>query len=94
VVFTITGEGFFAATLQINATAEIDAAGEGGSVDFCYMAVGADGTIYETTTGTATLARMPIQPLDAAETPMAVIPTWDPTEGEDDDHAAEATPAA
>jgi hypothetical protein len=65
VVFTITGEGF-AATLQINATAEIDAAGEGGSVDFCYMAVGADGTIYETTTGTATLARMPIQPLDAA----------------------------
>jgi hypothetical protein len=30
------------------------------------MAVGADGTIYETATGTATLARMPIQPLDAA----------------------------
>jgi hypothetical protein len=79
----------FTATVQINGTLTIDASGDTGSGDYSYTAVLPNGTVAESGTGTVTIARMPIQPLDAAGTPIASFPAWNPNAGEG---TPEATP--
>lgn len=86
----------FSATIQVNATFEVDTSGNTGTGAYSYTAVGADGTVFESYTGGAgTITRLPIQPLEAAGTPMADLPAWDPNQEEDGgEEGAEATPSA
>jgi hypothetical protein len=86
----------FSATIQVNATFEIDTSGDAGTFAYSYTAVGADGTVFETyTDGSGTITRLPIQPLEAAGTPMPEIPTWNPNQEEGgEEEGAEATPGA
>jgi hypothetical protein len=81
----------FSATIQINATVEIDATGNSGTADYTYTAVLPDGTVAESGSGSVTIARLPVQGLDAKGTPIAGFPTWNPNQ---DQGGAEASPAA
>ena len=82
----------FSATIQINATAEVDETGNSGTVDYSYTAVLPDGSVADSGTGSVTISRLPIQGLDAEGTPIPNFPTWNPNqEGEG---TPEATPSA
>lgn len=83
----------FYATIQINVTVSIDASGDSGIAEYTYTAVLADGTVGDAGTGSVAITRMPVQPLDAAGTPMAAFPVWNPSSGEGGENP-EATPSS
>ncbi len=86
-------DGEFYATVQINVTVSIDASGDSGTADYTYTAVQSDGTVGESGTGSVTITRMSVQPLDAAGTPMAAFPVWSPSSGGGGENP-EATPGS
>ena len=83
----------FSATVQINVTVAIDASGDAGTADYSYTVVLPNGSVADSGKGAVTITRMPVQPLDAAGTPMAEFPTWNPNQGEGG-ATPEATPSA
>ena len=76
----------FAGTFTIRATVEVDAAGETFAGPYSFTVVAADGTVLDSGEGTARATRLAVEPVEAAGTPVAAVPTWMPD-------ADEGTPA-
>jgi hypothetical protein len=89
----LVSEEDFAASIQINVVVTIDASGNSGTAEFTYTAVLADGTVADSGSGNVTISRLMVQPLDAMGTPMAGIPTWNPS-ADEGEGTPEATPAS
>jgi hypothetical protein len=81
----------FAVTIQIRGDLTVDASGNSGSGTYSVTVVQSDGTLLDTDEGTVNLTRMSVESIDAKGTPMAGVPTWNPSEGEG---TPEATPAS
>jgi hypothetical protein len=84
----------FGASVIIRATIEVDATGDAFTADYSYTAVGADGTVLDSGTGTVTGTRMGVEPVEAAGTPLAGMPTWTVPTDEGEAATPAATPAA
>ena len=70
----------FTASIQINVTVTIDASGNSGTAPYSITGVMPDGSVVFSGTGSVTVARLPVQPLSAAGTPMAGFPAWNPAQ--------------
>ena len=68
----------FGGTFVVRGEVEVDEAGEAFTAPYSFTAVAADGTVLETGQGTARGTRLPVEPAEAAGTPLAAVPTWLP----------------
>lgn len=98
-VWELTGEntaaatfaGFFTApmasgTIVIRVTLTVSADGNSLEAPYSYTVVGSDGTVLDSGQGLVAGTRMAVEPVDAAGTPLAGMPTWTPEQ--------EATPTS
>jgi hypothetical protein len=80
----------FAGIIVVRATAEVSADGTTFTAPYSVTGQAPDGTAPFADRGQVTGTRLPVEPIEAAGTPLAGFPTWTPEEG----GAPEATPAA
>jgi hypothetical protein len=75
-----TNEPGFSGIIVIRAAGEVSADGATFTAPYSVTGVGADGSVVFSDQGQVTAVRLPVEPVDAAGTPIAGFPTWTPEE--------------